>query len=151
MLDLQLMNTFTVSSTYIRAIGPSNYSLPCLEYTWDGVGVFSNKFKEIILFFSLALYQRYIMSFLGKHMILVFKIDAYTRRKWPIHLVRTFHRRWRLFFSPSVPPIVANRPSTQLVPLARPSVTHHWHRHQNHSLRGWLAAKKTDARPIFSF
>ena len=39
---------------------------------------------------SLALYQRYIMSSLGKNVVLVFKIDAYTRRKWPIQLVRTF-------------------------------------------------------------
>ena len=30
------------------------------------------------------------MSSLGKNVVLVFKIDAYTRRKWPIQLVRAF-------------------------------------------------------------
>ena len=34
----------------IRTTGPSEHVRPCLEYTWDGVGAFSSKFKEIILF-----------------------------------------------------------------------------------------------------
>ena len=40
----------TESSTHIRTIGPSEHTPHCLEYTWDGVGAFSSKFKEIILF-----------------------------------------------------------------------------------------------------
>ena len=73
------------------------------------------------------------MSSLGKNVILVFKIDAYTRRKCPIQLVRAFHRMWRLFFSPSVPPTIANRPSTQLDPLTSPEKAE-WHLNSGESV-----------------